>query len=57
MVINALPAHMAELGIVAAQGLEGTVPATGLRVGVGRRHQGARYDQLASAFPLPLAPV
>jgi hypothetical protein len=39
MVINALPAHMAELGIVAAQGREGTVPATGLRVGVGRRHQ------------------
>ena len=38
-VINALQAHMAELGIVAAQGREGTVPATGLRVGVSRRHQ------------------
>jgi hypothetical protein len=39
-VINALRAHMAELGIVAAQEREGTVP-------------GARYDQLASAFLLP----
>jgi hypothetical protein len=38
-VINALRAHMAELGIVAEQGPEGTVPATGLRVGVSRRHQ------------------
>jgi len=36
-VINALWAHMAKLGIVAAQEREGTVP-------------GARYDQLASAF-------
>ena len=32
-VINALRAHMAELGIVA------TVPAMGLWVGVSRRHQ------------------
>jgi len=31
-VINALRAHMAELGIVAAQGPEGTVPATGCGV-------------------------